>query len=39
MERLAATDAEPRTVMNDATYLKVHRTTSSLRVIKRILDA
>ncbi len=31
---LAAADAEPNTVMIDATYLKVHRTASSLRVKK-----
>jgi hypothetical protein len=29
---LAAVDAEPNTVMIDATYLKAHRTPSSLRV-------
>ena len=34
MEGLAAADAEPRTVMIDATYLKAHRTASSLRVKK-----
>ena len=32
MEGLAAADAEPKTVMIDATYLKAHRTASSLRV-------
>ena len=32
MEGLAAVNAEPRTVMIDATYLKAHRTASSLRV-------
>jgi hypothetical protein len=32
MEGLAAADAEPNTVMIDATYLKAHRTASSLRV-------
>ncbi|WP_294288266.1 IS5 family transposase [uncultured Sphingomonas sp.] len=36
MEGLAAADAEPKTVMIDETYLKVHRTASSLRVKKRI---
>jgi hypothetical protein len=39
MEGLAETDAEPRTVMNDAPYLKAHRTASRLRVKKGILDA
>ncbi|WP_184027349.1 IS5 family transposase [Sphingomonas yantingensis] len=34
MEGLAAGDAEPRTVRIDATYLKAHRTASSLRVKK-----
>ncbi len=34
MEGLAAANAEPKTVMFDATYLKAHRTTSSLRVKK-----
>ena len=32
MEGLAAAEAEPKTVMIDATYLKAHRTASSLRV-------
>lgn len=32
MECLAAGCAEPRTVMIDATYLKAHRTASSLQV-------
>jgi transposase len=32
MEGLATADAEPKTVMIDATYLKAHRTASSLRV-------
>ena len=32
MEGLAAAGAEPQTVMIDATYLKAHRTASSLRV-------
>ena len=39
MEGLAAVDAEPRTVMIDATYLKAHRTASSLRVKKGISGA
>ena len=34
MEGLAAVGAEPKTVMIDATYLKAHRTASSLRVKK-----
>jgi transposase len=34
MEGLAAADAEPNTVMVDATYLKADRTASSLRVRK-----
>ncbi|MDK8187159.1 MULTISPECIES: IS5 family transposase [Sphingomonas] len=34
MEGLAAGDAEPKTVMIDATYLKAHRTASSLQVKK-----
>ena len=37
MEGLAAAGAEPKTVMIDATYLKAHRTASSLRVKKGIL--
>lgn len=32
MEGLAAAGAEPGTVMIDATYLKAHRTASSVRV-------
>ncbi len=36
MEGLAAVDAEPNTVMIDATYLKAHRTASRLRVKKGI---
>ena len=32
MEGLAAAAAEPKTIMDDATYLKAHRTASSLRV-------
>ena len=34
MEGLAAAGAAPKTVMIDATYLKAHRTASSLRVKK-----
>lgn len=34
MEGLASEAAEPKTVMIDATYLKAHRTASSLRVKK-----
>jgi len=34
MEGLAAAGADPRTVMIDATYLKAHRTASSLAVKK-----
>jgi len=32
MEGLAAADAEPKTIMIDATYLKAHCTASILRV-------
>ena len=39
MEGLAAAGAEPKTVMIDATYLKAHRTASSLRVKKGISAA
>ncbi len=39
MKGLAAGDAEPKTVMIDATYLKAHRTASSLRVKKGISAA
>jgi transposase len=39
MEGLAAASAEPKTVMIDATYLKAHRTASSLRVKKGLLGA
>ena len=39
MEGLAAADADPKTVMIDATYLKAHRTASSLRVKKGISGA
>jgi transposase len=34
MEGLAAASAELKTIMIDATYLKAHRTASSLRVKK-----
>ncbi len=39
MEGLAAADADPKNVMIDATYLKAHRTASSLRVKKGISGA
>ncbi len=39
VEGLAAVDAEPKIVMIDATYLKAHRTASSLRVKKGISAA
>ena len=39
MEGLAAIGAEPKTVMIDATYLKAHRTASSLRVKRGISAA
>ncbi len=39
MEGLAAGGADPRTVMIDATYLKAHRTASSLAVKKGVLAA
>ena len=39
MEGLAAAGAEPKTVMIDATYLKAHRTASSLQVKRGISDA
>ena len=39
MAGLAAAEAVPKTVMSDATYLKAHRTTSSLRVKKGISAA
>lgn len=38
-EELAATGAEPKTLMIDAAYLKAHRTASSLRVEKEISGA
>ncbi len=34
MESLASAEAEPKTVMIDATYVKAHRAASSLRVKK-----
>ncbi|MES3097480.1 IS5 family transposase [Sphingomonas aerolata] len=37
MEGLAAASATPKTIMIDATYLKAHRTASSLRVKKGAL--
>ena len=39
MEGLAAADADPKAVMIDATYLKAHRSASSLRVKKGISGA
>jgi transposase len=39
IEGLAAAEAVPKTVMIDATYLKAHRTASSLRVKKGISAA
>ena len=36
LEGLSSTGAERRTVMIDATYLKAHRTASSLRVKKGV---
>ena len=39
MQGLSAQKAEPQTVMIDATYLKAHRTASSLGVKKGILGA
>ena len=39
MEGLAAGDAKPKTVMVDATYLKAHRTASSLLVKEGISAA
>ena len=39
MEGLASAGADRKTVMIDATYLKAHRTASSLRVKKGILGA
>ena len=37
IEGLAAAEAVPKTVIVDATYLKAHRTASSLRGNKRAL--
>jgi hypothetical protein len=37
MEGLAAASAKTKTAMIDATYLKAHRTASSLRVKKGAL--
>jgi len=39
MEGLATAGAEPGRVVIDATYLKAHRTTSSLQVEKGISAA
>ena len=39
MEGLAAANADLKTDMIDATYLKAHRTASSLAVKKGVLDA
>jgi hypothetical protein len=39
MEGLAAADAQPKTIMINATYLKAHRTASSLRVKKGVSGA
>ncbi len=39
MEGLAAARADSKTVMIDATYLKAHRTASSLREKKGVLVA
>lgn len=39
LECLATAGAEPKTLMTKATYLKPHRTASSLRVEKGISDA
>ena len=39
MEGRAAADADPKVVMIDATYLKPHRTASSLRVKRGISGA
>lgn len=36
MDELAAGKAEPQAIMIDATYLKAHRTASSLRLKKGI---
>ena len=39
VEGLAAASATPKTIMIDATYLKAHRTASSLRVKKGVFGA
>ena len=39
MTGLAAESAESKTIMIDATYLKAHRTASSLRAKKGSVDA
>ncbi|KXV35767.1 transposase [Gluconobacter japonicus] len=39
MDGLSAAKAEPQTIMIDATYLKAHRTASSLRLKKGIQAA
>ena len=39
MDGLAAGKAEPQTIMIDATYLKAHRTASSLRLKKGLRAA
>jgi hypothetical protein len=38
MEGLSASGAERKTVMIDATYLKAHRTASSLAVKRGVLS-
>ncbi len=39
MDGLSTAKAEPQTIMIDATYLKAHRTASSLRLKKGIQAA
>ncbi len=39
MDGLSAAKTEPQTIMIDATYLKAHRTASSLRLKKGIQAA
>jgi len=39
MDSLSAAKAEPQIIMIDATYLKTHRTASSLRLKKGIQAA
>ncbi len=39
VEGLAAASADPKTVIVDATYLKAHRTASSLRIKKGVSAA